>query len=345
GSMTTGSMTTGSMTTGSGVSTGAGGPMVEDDCLDGVDGDGDGFVDCADLDCAPGFSCVPSIPQGWFGPLALFEGPGVGAVPTCNADDGFPVLVADGFDGLAAQQATCAACSCGAPKGVACNVASFQLFGADQCMGGGGGLTIAANTCVAFVSMTDPRSVRWATAPAAGGVCIGKAAAPPKVPPLSWSTRMRACGAAALGAGCGGDVCAPRPAEGFAPGACIAQAGDVPCPGPEYPLRQVYYRDVDDSRTCTDCDCTAPQGMTCTGALSLATDAQCGVDVTTMSTVGECAPLGPDPTPPPQPSVYQTLRSVVYASGPSVGGSCSPIPSVPVGAATPLDPVTVCCVP
>ncbi|MBM4359269.1 MAG: hypothetical protein FJ096_14300, partial [Deltaproteobacteria bacterium] len=345
GSGVTGSGVTGSGpgSSGSGVTTGAGGPMAEDDCLDGVDGDGDGLVDCADADCAPGFTCIPAVPQGWFGPLTLFEGPSQGGAPTCG--DGHPILVADAFEGLSADPASCAACSCGSPKGVACNVASFQLFAGDNCMGGGGGLTIAANACIGFVSMTDPRSVRWATAPAAGGVCIGKADAPPMVKPYAWATRMRACGAATLGEGCGNDMCAPRPPQGFAPGTCIAQAGDVPCPDPGYPLRQVYHRNVDDTRTCTDCDCTPPLGMTCSGSMSLGTDGQCSADITTLSTVGQCAPLDPDPTPPPQPSVYQTLRSVVYNSGVSVGGSCSPIPSVAVGAAVPVDPITVCCTP
>ena len=329
---------------GGGVPNGVGGGVpATEDCTNALDDDDDGKVDCEDPDCDAGFTCTPPPPTDWTGPVAFFEGPGSQAAPSCGS--AYPFLLVDGVDGILAASASCPACTCGVPKGVACDIAQLRLYGADACMGGGGTLTIAANACIGFVSMTDPASAQWATALPGGGVCFPKASSPPVVPPIGWEQRARVCGGGSIGGGCGVNQCMPRPSENFGKTLCIAHSGEVACPAGPYTDRSVYFTAASDSRSCTNCDCGAPTGMVCTGKLALATDTGCTADVTTLTTVGQCVHLDPDPTPPPEPSAYKTLRSVVYTPGASQGGGCSSVPSVASGEATPIDPVTVCCAP
>ncbi len=63
---------------------GAGAGSAEN-CLDGADGDGDGMIDCADPDCAPGYACVDAPADGWPGVLRIQRvNPPTGeAAPAC----------------------------------------------------------------------------------------------------------------------------------------------------------------------------------------------------------------------------------------------------------------------
>src|SRR4051812_19027561 len=59
---------------------GGGGPR-EDDCLDGIDNDGDGDIDCADTNCRPDFECAVAPLAGWTGPLYVEDAPHDPAAP------------------------------------------------------------------------------------------------------------------------------------------------------------------------------------------------------------------------------------------------------------------------
>jgi hypothetical protein len=319
---------------------GAGGCKPES-CLNGMDDDCDGLVDCADPNCFAGFTCTPDAPADWQGPVALYQGPGDSAAPSCGMSGGYPLFEADGFDGLSAAPAMCPGCGCSDPKGVACDIAQEQFFGNNQCAGGGGTLTIAANVCQAFVSLSDPLGVAWSAAPPSGGVCLTKTMGTPVVPPVGWANRARACDGEPDGGGCGPNLCVPRPAGNFQKTLCIVHGGDVPCPGGAYGKRSLYYQGVADSRGCTDCECGPPKGMTCTGTLQLWDDTQCQSNTTTLTSVGQCGALMPDPTPPPAP--YKTLRSTKYTPGAAIGGSCTSTPSVATGEVKPAAPITICC--
>ena len=320
---------------------GGGMPGVEN-CVNGIDDDADGKIDCADSDCVAGFTCAPSPPAGWKGPIALYQGDGAIEPPTCATSGGYVTLVSDAFDGLSAAPATCPGCSCSDPKGVSCAVASAQFFGNSQCAGQGGTLTVAAGACVAFLRLSDPQSVKWASATASGGVCLVKTMGAPQIPPVNWAARARSCGGEPEGGGCAMDLCVPRPQGKFGKALCVVHDGDVACPAGPYAKRFLYYQGVADTRGCSDCGCGNPAGMTCTGKLELWDDTGCTTDLTTLSMPGQCAALAPDPTPPPPP--YKTLRSIFYTSGPSAGGSCVSTPSNATGKAVPSQPLTICCV-
>ena len=78
---TGGTGATGGGGTGGAGATGGHGP---EDCINGVDDDGDELIDCADADDCPGstYSCV-EVPPGWTGPLVGF--PGNETPPPCSA--------------------------------------------------------------------------------------------------------------------------------------------------------------------------------------------------------------------------------------------------------------------
>ncbi len=306
-----------------------------------MDDDGDGHVDCADPDCDAGYACAPTVPAGWSGPVALWQGAGSSNPPTCSSAGGYPTETVNATSGLSASPAVCPGCSCGSPKGVSCQVAAASFYGNNSCAGGAGSLNIVQGICQGFISLSlDPSSVRWQSATSGGGACLPIPSSLPVVPPLEWASRARVCANPAAGGGCWAAACVPRPSPPFAQAVCVYQNGDISCPG-TYNQKLVYYQGAVDNRSCTGCDCQPPTGTSCSGTLKLWTDLNCQVDETTLTSVGQCAQLGPDPTPPSPP--YQTLRSIRYSGGPSGSGSCASLPSTTTGSASPAAPVTFCC--
>lgn len=284
-------------------------------------------------------------PGGWVGPLALWEAGGAATPPECAEAGGFPTEIATGGVGLSGAGPLCPTCSCNAPKGVACQIGSATFFADTACSTPGGTLNVALGICQAFVTLQfDPGSVRWATAPAAGGACVPKQSANPIFPPLTWDTQVRACGdASSAGAGCGAGLCVPRPAPPFEDVLCVYQAGDIPCPPGAYNDRTVFFATATDTRACSGCDCGSPTGTSCVGTMKLYTDTVCSAEEVILSSVSQCAQLPPDTTTPPPP--YLSQRSMRYTGTPSSTGSCASIPSNPSGGVFQEDPITVCCTP
>ncbi|MFT3770197.1 MAG: hypothetical protein QM820_32610 [Minicystis sp.] len=278
------------------------------------------------------------------GPLAVWTGTGSETPPECDEAGGFPTEMVDGGINPTGAAPVCPTCTCSTPKGVACQIASATFFANPGCQSAGGTLTIAQGVCQGFVTLQfDPASVRWATAPAAGGACVPQPSGFPQVQPAKWGTQVRACGDAGNGAGCGIGTCVPKPLPPFDDMLCIYQAGDIPCPGGAYSVRQVFFSTLDDTRTCSACDCGAPTGTSCNGTMKLYTDTACSVEEVIMTNVSQCSSLPPDSTTPPPP--YLSQRSIIYTGTPSNAGSCGSIPSKPSGSVSADDPVTVCCTP
>ncbi len=321
---------------------GGGGPL--ENCTNGLDDDMDGDIDCEDQDCDAGFSCADPAPPGWTGPVALWEGNGNLPPPPCVLSGGFDSIAASGSDGLSAAPASCPSCSCGAPQGVACQIGTAGFYSNSTCAGGGGQLSIPEGVCQAFVTSTiDPAGVTWNAAPPGGGACLPNTMGTISVPSVQWAERARSCGGLAeIGGGCGGGLCVPRPQSPFAEPVCIYRAGDQSCPF-AYPDKALYFQSVDDTRSCTSCGCATPAGTSCGGTLQLYTDNNCSIDEVTLSAVGQCAALPPDPTPPPPP--YLSLRSMKYTGGSKNGGSCASQASTPTGTVNEIFPVTFCCAP
>jgi hypothetical protein len=141
-----------------------------------------------------------------------------------------------------------------------------------------------------------------------------------------------------LAGACGTGVCAPAPPFPFAPGPCIAQAGDVACPqSSRYSQKHLYYSGAVDGRGCTPCVCDAPTGIRCTtGAVTLYTSTAptCGGSSQAVPTDGLChavmvSAAGVQTTMPAAPS----------------GGSCAPDGGQPTGLLVPTGAETVCCQP
>ncbi len=294
------------------------------------------MVDCADADCG-GYVCAPATPTGWAGPLAFWNGPGAVPAPACGAE--YPSATVDATQGLIAGAVSCGACGCSAPIGMVCALATLQFFPSLACAGTGGQLTVAANVCQAFIILGyNAESALFASAPPAGGAC-NPTPTTDIVPPLAWNERARACGGADLGGGCGAGVCAPKPAAPYG-GICVAKAGDNACP-PGYPQKTFYYQGVNDTRGCSACSCSTPQGAACPGTAEISTNSACSVDTVVVNNVGGCESLPPDPSPPPPP--YQNSRSIFYDGKPPVGGACGASGGQVSGSATPTAPVTICC--
>jgi hypothetical protein len=117
---------------------------------------------------------------------------------------------------------------------------------------------------------------------------------------------------------------------------CVAVVGQVGCPQ-GYPASHVVYlpAQVTDGRTCQNaCQC-GQQASSCTGTVSLYSNAACTDSVVTTPTGQGCeqAPANL------QTSVSYTLTSTTSAT------ACQPQqPTVPVqGQATGSTPFTVCC--
>ncbi len=324
---------------------------VAEDCLNGADDDGDGAIDCKDTDCNAGFSCVESVPVGWMGLVALFEGMPA-QEPTCPA--AFPGATPyKGNNTLNAPAATCGACTCGAPMGQTCDLPDLLQVMNQPCggmattaaplpvpanwqgacygpSGWPGGLTCDGGTCNA--SVTAPKAV------VTGGSCAASGGAP-TLPPVSWSMLGKACGDAPTGGGCGASsVCQPKAAAPFGAGLCIYKAGDNACPAGSFSQKHVYYEGVTDTRSCGACSCAAPNGSACDATISVYTDAANN----TCSTVGTSFPAGGCGNLAGNPPVKGRKATITT---PPTGGSCMPGVSVPGGSVMPTNATTFCCAP
>ena len=111
--------------------------------------------------------------------------------------------------------------------------------------------------------------------------------------------------------------------------AASRRAGDNPCPAGAYVNRTVFYADVTDTRSCTNCWCSDIEG-TCNGLVNLYSNAGCAGLV---GGVGgpNCNSAGGN----------QVLSTRFTASNPIV--SCNPQGGALQGAATESGPLTVCC--
>jgi hypothetical protein len=317
-----------------------------ENCTNFADDDHDGATDCEDTDCRAGFICVPENPDGWSGPLVLWEqtaadgsvaSPEIACETWANSQ-----LLAVGRNDFEAKPPSCAECACGPPEGMACERA-LVLFGEGQNCGGTVVLHRAlANSCtLPVLPAAAQRGARW-QAPAEGGTCEARALGDSIVPPLTWRRQALLCADGLQGAGCRSGACFPRPAAPFHLGTCVVRDGDVPCPA-GYPHRAFYYADSDDTRDCTPCSCAQPAGASCTGSVTVSTDLVCSTDSVTLRSPDVCSMLPPDPSPPQRPD--RESRSVLFEPGSPVGGSCTASGGRAVGEFLPLSGVTVCCTP
>lgn len=343
-----GSAGSGGLVNGGGSAGASGAPAVLESCTDGVDDDGDGQVDCEDQDCGPLYACAAPVPDGWGGPVVVYEGPE--PAPDCSASPGFPVLVGEASSGLVAPPAVCPACSC-APS---CNVSLHFWMGlcdGPYC----GGCTApyptpldGAGTCLDIKLPPGagdglPQSVTMESAPTLLG-CAPKTAGSPSLPPAQITSTVRLCGGALAGKGCGAGACVPKPSAAFGSPSCVVKAGDQACPAGGYSKKSVYFSDTPselvDTRACAECACGG-KGGTCGGTVTVYSHPGCTGVETTLTKPSQCGLFEPYVVPGKSP--WNPVHfSVKYVAAPK-GGSCSASGGGPTGTVTASKLLTVCC--
>jgi hypothetical protein len=306
--------------------------------LDATTGGGDGSTGDAHLDgptvpCTA--SCSPAVPQGWQGPLVLYEGANDGgAPPPCpSLHTGSGNQVFANLDGSVA----CSSCSCGSGAGAQCGAIQVKEFTTTTCTLPATCTTTvaAAGSCALACSAGEGHSITAMVAdagacPADGGIATTS---------FAFGTSAETCSApAGTGTCAGGGACVTAAPAPFSSSTCVLASGDVPCPA-GYPTQHVYYQGVDTSAAgCSPCTCSAPS-VACSGA-----------EITPEANDVCTAAVGPAEAVPTtcagivlEPAVaYLWVASTKLT--PAVG-PCSVEGGQPVGTAAPTGPVTVCCAP
>ncbi|HVW26058.1 MAG TPA: hypothetical protein VHC69_11865 [Polyangiaceae bacterium] len=330
--------------------------LVEN-CLNGIDDDRDGLVDCADPDCTTGYTCG-SVPAGWQGPFALWSGT-PNAAPSCPA--AYPTGLFLAHDKLNVPSYACPDCACRPSSDSVCNTLHFWYDTSSNCSASAA-WDVAVDpdgACVPEVlslysksfnplsasidsaQLTPPDQHSPALPPYAQGSCTPNQIAP-SFPNPTWGLDAEGCGlsqAATTGGGCSLGVCMPKPASPFGAKLCIFKAGVTSCPSsyPVSPTSPQYYETWSDSRKCTSCTCGA---IGCGGKVTAFTDTNCTQNPTTVDMSGACTTLPKDPTPTGTGTNRQDTLSIRWDDG---GPVCGMGASNVVGAATPDSPITVCC--
>lgn len=326
---------------------GAGGLCVRppEDCMNGVDDDGDGQVDCADTDCqAAGFMCVPTVPSGFTGPVELFEG-AAADMPKC--DGPYPVESFTGWGSLACPF-SCSTCNCGSPKDVTCGNPSIS-FDADR------GtcrpldikpMPLVPGTCYTLSDTSYTLFATW-EGRASGGSCDSTGGGQITRLPASWNA-ARVCGGQIKGGGgcASGLMCWPTPQKPYQTQACIMGSGNQACPASGYTNKRDYFetQDFTDGRQCTGCGCASPTGVSCNAAVTLfAAPPIIGKETIPCTTTSEIVKVPTDCQKEPLNIGY--VRSSIPAV-PFTGGLCAGTGGEPTGTCTPTGKqATVCCMP
>lgn len=290
--------------------TGGTGGAVAEACASGEDEDGDGLVDCEDLDDCGGYFCValPEALDDWEGPIALLVSGKEGCDPGSEAGPQLSLLT---------NAPEVCGCTCGDASGQSCRAElALDCAGPSQ--------AIMPNA--ACVPVGDV--VNGVTAPTrpTGGSCV---ASPSSAVP---AYDVRNTCTAPRGGGCADGICLRPGAPSIVEATCFAKEGLHPCDVGPFQERHLAYEDPPASVGCEGaCACGAPTGGDCSGDLALFQDAGC----TTALGVAQdaCTPFGA-PT---------TIGSVRYNAGATISdpGTCVTAPR-PLSAA---DVTTLCCAP
>ena len=302
---------------------------------------------CGGTGCSD-FTCIPAAPTGWLGPFQLYDGPASMAPPTCptpTTDELF-----SGHASLTQAPAECSACtSCGTPSDFECIAYPGGFYGnTSACSGGGSSCSSSAGSFSSNTSgcyaLPVVASCPWTgidvdSAPKAVFSCAASTTTT-TLPSVTWADDAVGCAEPFPQAnGCAaGSVCVPIPAAPFVTKLCISQQGAVSCPTEEFVVQSTYYTSFTDGRGCSACSCPGTgTPLTCTGTITLYSDASCADSVYTVTDwANACL------TTPAFKSVQEGLTSVTYSGTPGCG---TPTGGQPTGTITPGSPVTVCCTP
>lgn len=307
------------------------GSGTTEDCLDGLDNDLDGAIDCADADCTTGFTCTDAPPTGWTS-VTLEQGQGAAPSPMPCNDGAMPESL---FTGPAGP-AECSACSCGALAGNTCNAPGLSCYvGSNNCGNGQQNWTnnFANGNCAKpDIGLAFNLSCRLSSATSVGqtGSC------PPSTSDFqnkdTWAGWAQACAIQTGSGGCApGTVCAPKPTA--AQSLCVRQEGQQMCPAGWKAVET--YVGGDDDRSCSACSCTA--NATCTGGTYRVFDAN------------NCDPNEANPIVVNDATCRNVSGQIdagtwsVQKVPPTAGGTCTAQGGAAQGSVQPKGPVTFCC--
>jgi hypothetical protein len=302
---------------------------------------------------APGIVCVPRPPEGFQGPVAIFEGRGSPppAPPACIA------RYVPTYDGAHEPNAPPGACTCQctppAAAGLTCSEPIANLFKDAACKDPCGTpnqvvptMNAAATSGCGDWNENGCSGTVYASFTAAqikGGACTPSVTGTPSPP--AWSANVRLCSPAAdVTAACtGGKIPTAVTVLPYEPGNyCILSRTVALCPS-AYPAKRTYFDPdkFDDTRTCNSCSCGAVKGT-------------CGGYVKTADTASSC--MGGERDTPALPATcFQAggnngafgygggLPGAPTAPTPPTNVSCDPSGGGPKGTFTPSAPLTVCC--
>ena len=267
----------------SAASSGSTGTGATEDCLNNLDDDGDGDIDCADSDCAA-FTCVDNAPPAWNGPVVLFDGDPVAKPAGCPGEH--PLKSFEGNRDLNPTPAICAACACAAPS-VICTVKQLDFDAAGCNLQKGFATQPQPGQCGAI---SPSGSVTSYTAAAPNAVVAGACAASggtATLPPPSWGGAGLACAGGGLGGGCGNKAaCAAVSGAPFGAGLCVYRSGDLSCPN-GFGSKHLYVSSVIDTRGCSICTCGGGSA-TCSATTTVYSDGACAVSVADVPNDGSC---------------------------------------------------------
>ncbi len=317
-------------------SSSGGGP---ENCLDGVDNDGNGKVDCADPACSADYECVDAAPTNWTGPDLVKTG--ASATPGCPDD-----FTAEQLSANPADPAACTSCSCGDAQGVACSSPPISCWsGSNDCSNGIGTTNAGWTDALKNGACDKPTNllgihnqlsceVTSASQLTSGGTC--KPSAVDFSNKASFKSHLDACRVTAVGGGCGaGKVCVPKVQTGgnTNESVCVRRDGDQTCPS-GWTTQMKGYTGADDTRACTSCACGAPASSCQGGSYTFYDADNCGAGATVAVTSNTCTDVS---------SVLSNGQWSVKETLPVGKGSCQPSGGAPVGSVTPTGPVTYCC--
>jgi hypothetical protein len=327
----------GQVTGGSGGSPtgGTGGVVGNEDCLNGIDDNGDQLVDCNDPQCQEGYRCVATPPAGWLGIGWLSIDP----VEGCGEDFPNPIGLFDEQQ-LEAGDAECG-CFCPDPEGVVCHSVLY-CYADNNCELEVASMTVSS-TCSPF-TLNDGSAPMLHSCSASSPFAMGGQCAPAgavSVPAVFWPEVGHACLRDGGGSCDDASVCIPVAPNG-AQGPCIAHEGDVGCPEP-YTDKTVYFDGSStDTRGCAACTCSSPSGSLCEcGAYS-----QCEVQLQE----GDCngivrarIPADGEACIPMAMSENSASSALLVGATVSRLGQCEPSEPAPTGGVWPEGTITVCC--
>lgn len=318
--------------TSSSSSSSSSGSGMPEDCLDGLDNDLDGDIDCADADCTTGFVCTDEAPTGWSS-VAIEQGMGA-APPAMPCVDG---SMAESFFTGPAGAAECSACTCGAIAGTTCNGPSLACFpGSNNCGSGQQDWTnnFANGNCakpdIGFGTINLSCRLTAQATVGQSGSC------PPSASDFTnkdtWAGWVNSCGIKTGAGGCdAGKVCTPKPLD--TQSLCIRQDGQQMCPN-GWNSVDAYVGGSDD-RSCSACTCAA--NPTCTGGTYQVFDSN------------GCAAGGDNPITVDNNTCRNVSALIDFGSWsvqktpPTAGGSCTAQGGEAMGSVQTKGPVTFCC--